>query len=596
MNDNYSASQIRPKHRPSRRQGVVVILLKAIAFSIVVGVMALPAYAQSKHEAVIGPMIDDSVVGFAYVDLAEVQLDATFEKLVNLGVIAKAEQPFFDGGKTMIQNRITAMSEAGADSVYILLRRADWGLGAPAIRVSLRQNADIGKLKTILGELVAMLPKYKATAIESGYQSLLVAQNEQQMKWMADLEVGLANGSQTGRKIDAKAWAELGQGTCGVLVFGDPIARRVVKELLPSWQAPFDKVTGELVAEKLKWAGVQFKINNNSQGVKLVVESVDEATASIIKKTAEMGLPLLRMLPEFGDNGNFNPEFKSKPGERKPQKSKADNSSLGEDEWMAILGALQPIQKGTMVVVAPDALMTDEFAVTIRAGMQKVRQSSAERTRLNRLRQQALMTLNYESARQHIPQRYSVDDNGKPLLSWRVQILPFDSDYAELYSKFKMDEPWDSPHNLKLVKEMPNVYSDVDPLSMANNQNGKTIYQAPVCKGAIIASDKTTEFKEVTDGTSNTLLIVTVAPEHAVIWTKPADWEVDLAKPLAKLWYKGRKAIEIVRCDGSADSLSPRLKKEFWSHFIQKNDGEILTFEEMQPPNYKPDFIKNKKN
>lgn len=602
MNDNAFASQryeaSLPVHRRFRLECVAFAgnLFKAMAFLIVTSAMVLPASGQSKHEAAIGPMIDDSVAGFAYVDLAEVQLDAAFEKLVNLGVIAEAEKPFFAGGKTMIQSRVTAMSEAGADSVYVLLRRVDWGHGGPAIRVSLRPNADIEKLTAMLKGLVAMLPGYDATIVKPGYQSLLVAQNEQQLKWMTDLEVGLANGSQTGRKIDAKAWTELGQGTCGALVFGDPMARRVVKELLPDWQAPFDGLTGELVAEKLKWAGIQFMINSQSQGMKVIVESNDEVTAAIVKKTVEDGLPLLRTLPDFGSDGRSDPEFKSKQGQAKRPNPKTDNSTLGEDEWKAILGALQPKQNGTMVVVAPEALMTDEFAHSMRAGMQRVRQSSVKQTRLGRLRQQALMILNYESAWQKIPQRYSVDDEGKPLLSWRVHVLPFEDDFADLYAKFKLNEPWDSPHNLKLVKEMPNVYCDVDPLSMANNQNGKTIYQVPVHKGAIIASDKTTEFKEITDGTSNTLLVATVAPEHAVIWTKPADWEVDLAKKLDKLWYKGRSAIEVVSCDGSTHSLSPLLTKEFWARYIQKDDGEILSADMWEPVLPKaPDFIKSKK-
>src|SRR6202453_4951513 len=41
---------------------------------------------------------------------------------------------------------------------------------------------------------------------------------------------------------------------------------------------------------------------------------------------------------------------------------------------------------------------------------------------------------------------------GKPLLSWRVAVLPFiDFECRELYKQFKLDEPWDSPHNIQLV-------------------------------------------------------------------------------------------------------------------------------------------------
>ena len=44
--------------------------------------------------------------------------------------------------------------------------------------------------------------------------------------------------------------------------------------------------------------------------------------------------------------------------------------------------------------------------------------------------------------------------SGKPLLSWRVHLLPF-LEENELYEQFKLDEPWDSPHNIKLLDQMP---------------------------------------------------------------------------------------------------------------------------------------------
>ena len=48
---------------------------------------------------------------------------------------------------------------------------------------------------------------------------------------------------------------------------------------------------------------------------------------------------------------------------------------------------------------------------------------------------------------------------GGPLLSWRVHILPF-IEQQELYDRFKLDEPWDSEHNIKLLNEMPFVYAN----------------------------------------------------------------------------------------------------------------------------------------
>ena len=51
---------------------------------------------------------------------------------------------------------------------------------------------------------------------------------------------------------------------------------------------------------------------------------------------------------------------------------------------------------------------------------------------------------------------YSKD--GKPLHSWRVLILP-QLDENTHYKEFRLDEPWDSPHNLPLLQRMPRVYA-----------------------------------------------------------------------------------------------------------------------------------------
>ena len=61
------------------------------------------------------------------------------------------------------------------------------------------------------------------------------------------------------------------------------------------------------------------------------------------------------------------------------------------------------------------------------------------------------------SANNAFPGPAITDKDGKPLLSWRVAILPY-IEQQGLYKKFKLDEPWDSPHNKALFKEMPPIY------------------------------------------------------------------------------------------------------------------------------------------
>ena len=81
----------------------------------------------------------------------------------------------------------------------------------------------------------------------------------------------------------------------------------------------------------------------------------------------------------------------------------------------------------------------------------------AQRQRsLKNLRQIALALINYPDPHNRFPADIT-DKAGKALLSWRVELLPF-MDEDNLYKQLHRDEPWDSPHNMKLLAKMPDVY------------------------------------------------------------------------------------------------------------------------------------------
>ncbi|MGA2062511.1 MAG: hypothetical protein ABSG67_18680 [Thermoguttaceae bacterium] len=53
------------------------------------------------------------------------------------------------------------------------------------------------------------------------------------------------------------------------------------------------------------------------------------------------------------------------------------------------------------------------------------------------------------------------DKQGKPLLSWRVELLKLGTkEEIDLYKQFKLDELWNSPHNLKVAQTVPFYYVD----------------------------------------------------------------------------------------------------------------------------------------
>ena len=64
---------------------------------------------------------------------------------------------------------------------------------------------------------------------------------------------------------------------------------------------------------------------------------------------------------------------------------------------------------------------------------------------------------NYDSTHGSLPPHAIYGKDGKPLLSWRVLILPYIEEQA-LYEQFHLDEPWDSPHNEPLLRQIPRCY------------------------------------------------------------------------------------------------------------------------------------------
>jgi hypothetical protein len=73
-------------------------------------------------------------------------------------------------------------------------------------------------------------------------------------------------------------------------------------------------------------------------------------------------------------------------------------------------------------------------------------------------------------------------------------------------------------------------------------------------------------------------MIVEVASDRAVPWTKPADWEVDLAKPLEGLKQEGRDGFICTRCDGSAHFVEFSIDPEVLRALLTRAGKEIIDY------------------
>ncbi len=141
-------------------------------------------------------------------------------------------------------------------------------------------------------------------------------------------------------------------------------------------------------------------------------------------------------------------------------------------------------------------------------------------------------------------------EDGTPLLSWRVSLLPF-IEQQELYARFHLNEPWDSPHNRELLKEMPHVFRPYD--GSAPPEPNTTFYQVFVGKGTAFDERAVLRFADLRGGTSNTFLIVEAG--RAVPWTKPEDIRYAEDQPVPKLGGMFRDSFRVAFADGRVESF-----------------------------------------
>ncbi len=152
--------------------------------------------------------------------------------------------------------------------------------------------------------------------------------------------------------------------------------------------------------------------------------------------------------------------------------------------------------------------------------IQVAREAARRANCLNNMKQIGLALHNYNSAHGCFPPAYIADEDGKPMHSWRVLILPF-MEETGLYEMYDFDEPWDGPNNSALADMMPGIYRCP---SDSTTDGSDTGYAMVVGPGCISDGPTATKIRDIRDGTSTTIVVVEVAG-NGIGWLEPRDWD-----------------------------------------------------------------------
>ncbi len=169
--------------------------------------------------------------------------------------------------------------------------------------------------------------------------------------------------------------------------------------------------------------------------------------------------------------------------------------------------------------------------------------------------------------------------------SWRVLILPF-MDQAPLFNQYRLDEPWNSPHNTVLAETIPPLYRCPSFVkyhgrhNLATREIGQlTNYVMVTAPGIRPALDgRGLALKDIADGSSNTILVIE-ARHHAVCWTQPDDASeseilIDLQSAANEHQANHLAGLHCVLADGSVRFLSSRIDPTVFHGLVTPNGGE----------------------
>lgn len=248
---------------------------------------------------------------------------------------------------------------------------------------------------------------------------------------------------------------------------------------------------------------------------------------------------------------------------------------------LRLLASARVTVKDRSVLVTVALSITPAAVNSMAAGILIAEDAAARALSQKKLSQIATASHNFFNECEAAPIANICDDRDKPLLSWRVRLLPY-LNQKELYDQFKLDEPWDSEHNKKLIPRMPKVF--VVPTAK-QAKPGFTYYQTFVGKKGVgtrpmlqDGDPKGLSINGITDGISLTIMVAEAS--EAVEWTKPSDLLFDSDAKLPALGGHFIGGFNAAMGDGVARFFTTTIDEKRLKALITANGGEEVTLDD----------------
>jgi hypothetical protein len=473
--------------------------------------IAVPqAAAQDKYDPAalaktIAPFIDEQAIVVGRIDLARIDIDPVIAKLGDLVPDRKEVLPMATAAATAWRQ---AFLKAGGHDIFAVFTLSPGSpVRAPILVIPLRSGADENAVRAIFPP-----QKFKTGRIGD---ALVASETQADLEWARQIKPDP-------RPELAAAFEAAGDTAVQLLLLPPKYARRVIEETMPEFPKVLGGGPSSVFTRGAQWAAVGIDLPPR-MAIRAVVQSQDAQAAEALRAR---WIELLR-LPEQHEQlreelRQFVPWFDTAAKLLVP-KAEGDRLVLVLDEQNRGIAGLSAI---------------------VQPAIEQARTSAQRAQSANNLKQIGMAMHMFHDANKRFPAAVSYGPDGKPLLSWRVLILPY-LGYEELYKEFRLNEPWDSPHNKTLIDKMPPIYRS----PMSKLKAPWTNYVVAVGPGTVFSGREGLRLSDIRDGTSATILTVEVADKHAVIWTKPDDLPYDPKDPAKGLGGLYEGGFNAVGCD-----------------------------------------------
>jgi hypothetical protein len=494
-------------------------------------IAALPASAaEPKFDAdakakAVAPFIDEQTVAVLHVNLDAIDLDALFKKADKLGKFDAKDKA---AAKAPAAMTLDILRQVGAHDFYLVVSLADVVQGEPFSVIPVAKDGD----PKAVAEQVKKL--YGGRAASDELNGAVVVGTAETVQRLAKLKP-------TARPEIAKAFAAAGDGTAQLALFATTDTRKFLEEKMPKLPPQLGGGSIQVLTRGLQWAAVRIDSSPNME-IHVTAQAADNVAAKALVGLLDKAVKFVR------DDNDFQALLKDIPAEKLTPK--VDDSRLTLD-----------LNEETLVAFAKPAVV-------------KIREAAFRMQSSNNLKQLLLAMHNYHDSYGTLPAQANFSKDGKPLLSWRVHLLPYIEE-GPLYQQFRLDEPWDSEHNKPLIKKMPKLFMSSQDPKLA--EEGKTTYLGLVGKAYMFTGDqKGVRLTDVTDGTSNTIFLVDADDKEAVIWTKPDDLKPDPKDPMKSMSTRFAGRFLVGMADGSVRMVARTISKETLHGLFTRNGGEVV--------------------